>query len=129
MKAGGGELATAIGAISGTSMDGIDVALIRSDGRARVETGPGATFPYPADVSGALREVVADPNRALRPLDELERAVTDSHVAAIEAFLENFAIDRASVALVGLHGQTVLHRPREGYTRQLGDGEIGRAHV
>ncbi len=122
MNAGGGELATAIGAISGTSMDGIDVALIRSDGRARVETGPGATFPYPADVAGALREVVADPDRALRPLEELERAVTDSHVAAIEAFLEKFAIDRASVALVGLHGQTVLHRPREGCTRQLGDG-------
>ena len=36
-------LATAIGAISGTSMDGIDVALIRSDGEARLEAGPGAT--------------------------------------------------------------------------------------
>ncbi len=122
MSADGGELATAIGAISGTSMDGIDVALIRSDGRARVETGPGATFPYPADVSGALREVVADPDRALKPLEELERAVTDSHVAAITAFLQQFDIDRRSVALVGLHGQTVLHRPRERFTRQLGDG-------
>ncbi len=122
MNAGGDALATAIGAISGTSMDGIDVALIRSDGRARVETGPGATFPYPADVGGALREVVADPARALEPLDELERAVTDAHVAAIEAFLQKFDVDRRRVALVGLHGQTVLHRPREGYTRQLGDG-------
>jgi anhydro-N-acetylmuramic acid kinase len=117
-----GELATAIGAISGTSMDGIDVALIRSDGRARVETGPGATFPYPSNVGAALRDVIADPERALGPLAELERAVTDAHVAAIEAFLEEFAIDRRSVALVGLHGQTVLHRPRQRFTRQLGDG-------
>ena len=117
-----GRLATAIGAISGTSMDGIDVALIRSDGRSRVETGPGATFPYPVEVGAALRAVVADPDRALGPLAELERAVTDAHVAAIEAFLAKFAIDRASVALVGLHGQTVLHRPREKFTRQLGDG-------
>ncbi|MGD1036775.1 MAG: anhydro-N-acetylmuramic acid kinase [Roseiarcus sp.] len=116
------ELATAIGAISGTSMDGIDVALIRSDGRSRVETGPGATFPYPSDISGALRQVVADPKRALGPLAELERAVTDAHVAAIEAFLAKFDIDRRRVALVGLHGQTVLHRPRERFTRQLGDG-------
>jgi anhydro-N-acetylmuramic acid kinase len=43
-------LATAIGVISGTSMDGIDVALIRSDGEARVEPGPGATYPYPDEV-------------------------------------------------------------------------------
>jgi anhydro-N-acetylmuramic acid kinase len=119
---GAGDLAAAIGAISGTSMDGIDVALIRSDGRARVETGPGATFPYPSDVGAALREVVADPERARGSLMQLERAVTDAHVAAIQAFLEKFAIDRRSVAAVGLHGQTVLHRPREKLTRQLGDG-------
>ena len=122
MSAGGAALATAIGAISGTSMDGIDVALIRSDGGSRVETGPGATFPYPSEVGAALRQVVADPNSALGPLAELERAVTDAHVAAIRAFMETFAVERASVALVGLHGQTVLHRPREKFTRQLGDG-------
>jgi anhydro-N-acetylmuramic acid kinase len=118
----GTELATAIGAISGTSMDGIDVALIRSDGHARVEAGPGATFPYPADVSDALRELIANPDRALGPLEDLERAVTDAHVAAVAAFIERFEVDKRGVALVGLHGQTVLHRPRERFTRQLGDG-------
>ncbi len=48
------DLATAIGVISGTSMDGIDVALIVSDGETRVETGPAATFPYPEAVALAL---------------------------------------------------------------------------
>ena len=115
-------LATAIGAISGTSMDGIDVALIRSDGEARVEAGPGATYPYPDAVSRALREVVADAGRAAEPLAELEAAVTDAHVAAVERFLADFAVDRREVAIVGLHGQTVLHRPRERFTRQLCDG-------
>ena len=122
MSAEPGEPVAAIGAISGTSMDGIDVALIRSDGRTRVETGPGATFPYPPEVAAALREVIADPDRALGPLEALEAAVTDAHVAAIEAFLARFAIDRRAVALVGMHGQTVLHRPRERFTRQLCDG-------
>ena len=113
---------TAIGVISGTSMDGIDVALIESDGEAQLEAGPAATFPYPKDLAQHLRAVVADLSEAQAPQLELERDVTDAHVAAVEAFLKRFSIARASVALVGLHGQTVLHRPREKFTRQLGDG-------
>ena len=122
MSEGRDGLQTAIGVISGTSMDGIDVALIRSDGEARVETGPGATFPYPERVARRLRAVVADPTEAQKPQAELERLVTDAHVAAVEAFLERYAIARESVALAGLHGQTILHRPRAGLTRQLCDG-------
>jgi len=117
--------AAAIGVISGTSMDGIDVALIRSDAETRVEPGPGETYPYPDDVRRALREVVADPARAREPLEDLERAVTDAHVDAVHAFLAKYSIDPAGIALVGMHGQTVLHRPRERFTRQLLDG--GRA--
>ncbi len=117
-----GRLETAVGVMSGTSMDGIDVALIRSDGEARVETGPGATFPYPEPLARALRAVVANPSEAAKPQVELERQVTDAHVAAVEAFLEKFAIARESVALAGLHGQTILHRPRARLSRQLCDG-------
>src|SRR5436305_10844187 len=112
-------LETAVGVISGTSMDGIDVALIESDGEAELQTGPAATFPYPQEVAQHLRAVVADFSEAQAPQLELERLVTDAHVSAVEAFLERFSISRAQVALVGLHGQTILHRRREGLTRQL----------
>ena len=117
-----GDVKTAIGVISGTSMDGIDVALIESDGEAQLEAGPAATFPYPKPVAQRLRAVVADLNEAQAPQLELERDVTDAHVAAVEAFLERFSVARERVALVGLHGQTILHRPRFGLTRQLCDG-------
>jgi anhydro-N-acetylmuramic acid kinase len=126
---GEGDLATAIGVISGTSMDGIDVALIRSDGETRVETGPAATFPYPEPVAQALRAVVADPGEAEKPQPDLERAVTDAHVAAVEAFLDRFGVGRDSVALVGMHGQTILHRPRARLTRQLCDGRRAAASL
>ncbi len=120
-------LETAIGVISGTSMDGIDVALIESDGEARLEAGPAATFPYPRPVAQRLRAVVADLNEAQAPQLELERDVTDAHVAAVKAFLERFSVARERVALVGLHGQTILHRPQVGLTRQLCDGERAAA--
>src|SRR5271166_1055320 len=116
------DLETAIGVISGTSMDGIDVALIRSDGGDRVEAGPAATFPYPEPLARTLRAVVADPAEAEKPQSSLEQAVTDAHVAAVEAFFERYGVARASVALIGMHGQTILHRPRARFTRQLCDG-------
>ena len=120
-------LETAIGVISGTSMDGIDVALIRSDGLSVVEPGPGMTYPYSDSLAAELRAVVADPARAAGPLEALEREVTRAHVAAVESFIVQFGIDRTKVSLVGLHGQTVLHRPRERFTRQLCDGALAAA--
>jgi anhydro-N-acetylmuramic acid kinase len=124
MSEGGDRAPTkaAIGVISGTSMDGIDVALIESDGVAQLRAGPSATFPYPPAVAQRLRAVVADLSEAQAPQLELERLVTDAHVAAVEAFLDRFSVAREQVALVGLHGQTILHRPRAGLTRQLCDG-------
>jgi anhydro-N-acetylmuramic acid kinase len=117
-----GAIETAIGVISGTSMDGIDVALIRSDGEHFVEPGDAATFPNPPQLKQKLQTLIGEPERALGPLPQLEREVTDAHVGAVEAFLSRFAIPRASIGLIGLHGQTVLHRPRQRFTRQLCDG-------
>ncbi len=116
------DLVTAIGVISGTSMDGVDVAVISSDGESIVEPGPGATFSYPDETRDALRRIITDPVAAKGPLENLERAVTDAHVAAVREFMTEYGLDNRSVALVGLHGQTILHLPHERFTRQLMDG-------
>ncbi|MXQ11399.1 anhydro-N-acetylmuramic acid kinase [Microvirga makkahensis] len=115
----------AIGVISGTSMDGIDVSIVETDGEALVKPGSGRTFSYPAGLRRSLQDLIAQPERAQsEPLDELERAVTRAHIDAIRHFMEENGISSEEVSLVGFHGQTVYHRPEIRFTRQLGIGAM-----
>ncbi len=119
------KLWTAIGSISGTSMDGIDVSIVTTDGEAQVRAGVGQTVPYPAALRAELLAFLENPVRAeTEPLTDLERAVTDAHVQAIETFIAGHGIDRSTVDLVGMHGQTVWHRPEKRFTRQLLLGDV-----
>ncbi|SEF50286.1 anhydro-N-acetylmuramic acid kinase [Bosea lathyri] len=114
---------TAIGVISGTSMDGIDVSVVTSDGRDAVSFGAGASYPYRDSTRRDLQALIADADRAsAEPLVELEAAVTADHLAAIERFIADHGLDKAAIDLVGLHGQTVYHRPQRRFTRQMIDG-------
>jgi anhydro-N-acetylmuramic acid kinase len=114
---------TAIGVISGTSMDGIDVSIVETDGERSVVAGPGRTYAYSPDLRQHLLDLIAEPSRAESdPLEELEREVTDAHIGAIHRFMVDFGIEARTVDLVGLHGQTVFHRPQARFTRQLGFG-------
>ncbi len=113
----------AIGAISGTSMDGIDVAMIETDGMDRVAPGPSATYGYdPTLRARLLRMAEAADHLSDAELRLLEPDVTAAHAEAILRFMADAAISVTSVAVAGLHGQTVLHRPECRRTVQLGDG-------
>jgi anhydro-N-acetylmuramic acid kinase len=111
---------TAIGLMSGTSMDGVDAALIRSDGKARVEFGPRLTIPYGEALRRDLRMSLGKP--AAPPA--LVEALTRAHAAAVERLLAEHGIDRAGVDVVGFHGHTIRHRPQGGETIQIGDGPL-----
>lgn len=114
---------TALGAISGTSMDGIDVSIVETDGEAVVKPGPGQTYSYEPGLRRKLLDLLQDPTVAEHdPLASLDEEVTDAHAGAIERFMREQGIDARTVDLVGLHGQTVYHRPDRGFTRQLGLG-------
>ncbi len=104
-------------------MDGIDVSLVRTDGENRLETGPGATYPYEPALRRDLLDLVAEAQRAeTDPLTELERRVTQAHTGAVSRFLRDNRLEARDVQLVGFHGQTVWHRPEKRFTRQLLDG-------
>ena len=110
----------ALGLMSGTSLDGIDAALIRSDGRARIETGPSETLPYDAAFRDRLRAVLG----AAGPVPEVERELTLRHARAVDVLMAKAGLARAQVAAIGFHGHTVLHEPEARRTRQIGDGAL-----
>jgi anhydro-N-acetylmuramic acid kinase len=122
-KAMAGGRRTAIGLMSGTAMDGIDAAAIETDGLSVFRRGRWLTIPYPDDLRDALLAVARDAERAERdPLVELTAQVTARNAAAARQLMDEAGIEPAMVAVVGLHGQTILHRPERRFTRQLGDG-------
>ena len=120
---------TAIGLMSGTSMDGIDLALIKTDGMSFIKQGPWASRSYtPAQrdiLRQALDEAVELANRNLRPgvLAAAEVMITAAHAEIVSEFLAAGHMQAADIDVVGFHGQTVLHRPDERLTVQLGDGQ------
>ena len=117
----------AIGMMSGTSLDGVDVALIQTDGKRIAGFGPSGYRPYAEGERAILRRALAEaptmPDRDARPgiLAEAERVVTVAHAEAIAAFTALHGIAREDVDIVGFHGQTVLHRPERRLTVQIGD--------
>ena len=118
---------TAIGLMSGTSLDGVDVALIETDGRRVGAFGPSGYRPYTDKERSLLRQALTEavnlPQRDARPgiLREAERAVTIAHAEAVAAFTAQNHISSADIDIVGFHGQTVLHRPERKMTVQIGD--------
>jgi anhydro-N-acetylmuramic acid kinase len=115
--------------MSGTSLDGIDVALVETDGEAVVHRGPFLSIAY-SDTQRdilrlALQEASALQDRHMRPagLAEAEQAVTLWHADAVHAWRDASGVSLSNVDVIGFHGQTVLHRPENRLTVQLGAGE------
>jgi anhydro-N-acetylmuramic acid kinase len=115
----------ALGLMSGTSMDGIDAALIETDGERVTAFGPATTTPYGEEVRDAIRATLgqADPDPSVA------RALTGAHAACIKALLSQHPEYKGKVSIVGLHGHTVLHAPADGLTLQIGDGPHLAAQV
>lgn len=114
--------------MSGTSLDGVDVALIETDGERIARFGPSGYRPYSDAEQALLRQALALgaglTDRAARPgmLAEADAFVTRVHAETVEALLDTEHINKSDVAIVGFHGQTVLHRPAARLTVQIGDG-------
>jgi anhydro-N-acetylmuramic acid kinase len=107
--------------MSGTSIDGVDVALIETDGETVTARGPATTLSYDQPVQKLIREAFGAemPSEATRAA---EQAVTARHVEAVRRWSTESGIPVSSLDVVGFHGQTITHRPERRFTWQIGDG-------
>ncbi len=115
-----GATRTAIGLMSGTSLDGVDAALLRSDGRTVARFGRVLTVSYDAATREAIRSCISGAGDA--PLTS--RLLTWKHVEAVGALLDANGLSADGIDVIGFHGQTVAHRPAEALTWQIGDGAL-----
>jgi anhydro-N-acetylmuramic acid kinase len=113
----------ALGLMSGTSVDGVDVALIETDGERLASFGAVLTVPYTDDVRRVIRAAFGaeQPNEATAAA---ERAVTEAHLDAVRRWSRESGVALSTLDIVGFHGQTITHRPEKCFTWQIGDGGV-----
>lgn len=141
---------TALGLMSGTSLDGIDAAIIDTDGEGQVKSPNLTGFrPYSDEERALLLEAIEEAKNAYDAfvetgsfvetgepdltgqiktkirsrLAKAEELINRAHFEAVKALLEQHQLATSDIDVVALHGQTVLHRPEQGITLQLGRGK------
>ena len=122
-----GKIYTSMGLMSGTSLDGIDVSIIESDGKREYSPILNRYFEYDEELIQKLLDIRAKIsnfeklNKYSEEIKALEREITLFHVKAVN---ETVRASTSKIDLIGFHGQTIFHEPKKKITKQLGDGKL-----
>ena len=115
---------TIIGLMSGTSMDGVDAAILETDGQNYIRPGATHFMPYVADFRARLRAVLS----GVGDVTGVTADLTKNHIAAIEQLLTRENIPAGAIDYIGFHGHTILHDPKNKKTWQIGDAQMMADH-
>ena len=117
----------ALGLMSGTSLDGIDASIIKSDGEENLEILDNLYIKYPSEFKKRLSSFIQNVNDMrdikinMSTYKSLERDLTLHHSKISKDIIEK---NNCKIQLIGFHGQTIIHKPKEGYSIQMGDGNL-----
>tara|TARA_B100001093_G_scaffold474987_1_gene500177 strand:- start:717 stop:1832 length:1116 start_codon:yes stop_codon:yes gene_type:complete len=120
---------TSIGLMSGTSLDGIDVSIIQSDGEEKIEIIGNYYLSYEEKFKKDLGELKnkiinkADLDINKDIIQKIESNLTDLHADSITNILRKYNLTSKDIDVVGFHGQTIYHSYKENISRQLGEGK------
>jgi anhydro-N-acetylmuramic acid kinase len=116
--------------MSGTSLDGIDAALLETDGVDLVGSLGALGVSYDAETRQTLRAALDDARDVAEgaavpyPIRDAERRLTEAHADAVTLLLRQAGLSSRDISLIGFHGQTILHRPDQRRSWQIGDGAL-----
>ncbi len=119
-KIKGGNPVWALGMMSGTSLDGIDVALLRTNGETVSEFGDWLTVDIPRSMQNALRGLMQGEGDFML----IERDFTKLVAEVCNQLVEQSALMREDISLIGFHGQSINHRPKSCASWQLGNAAL-----
>ncbi len=101
-------------------MDGIDAAILRTDGAGVVEPVASLTIPYAPAFRAELQGVLGGGG----PVERVAEALTRHHADAVAAVLTAATLSSGEIDVIGFHGHTILHQPEQRRTWQIGDGAL-----
>jgi anhydro-N-acetylmuramic acid kinase len=112
-----------LGLMSGTSLDGLDIAHAAFDfsnpDQIRFQLIHCQTYPLPPSIFEKLSNIF---DQTAAAIFELDQELARFYAVCIEQFLHDFKIDRKDISAIASHGQTIFHQPEKGYTTQIGSG-------
>lgn len=106
--------------MSGTSMDGIDAAIITTDGGNIYSFGESVSVAYDNPTKELIRSAINE----TADIPEVEKELTRQHAKAVKLLLEKSGLSPLDIGVIGFHGQTIKHDPDNGITVQIGDGKL-----
>jgi anhydro-N-acetylmuramic acid kinase len=124
------DLITSIGLMSGTSCDGIDASLIKSDGENEVHFKGNQFLPYDEKIKLKIRNLkekinsIIDLEKNQLEINSLEKEITLLHAKIVNLIIEKHEIDKSKISLIGFHGHTIFHSFKEKKTKQIGDARL-----